>query len=703
MERPADGMEQDREVRVSREDEVQQLMNVKDPGWRWPTHERWWSELEGTWKTKETTSLTNSGKLRDGLKCPFEVTTLINEEDTRDVKVQLRSAYLIGILRKCLPHMAESLCSEEPEIDAKDLFLIWPALCQELELTQEGGSGGNDDMPKVEANGVALSDGKLVGNEGVTVLSCASEGEDDEDAFRHLHLVHLLRFLQEHFKDTSARFAWMKQEGVVSYNMLWAFFTPGLDVRRLCNLSGQACHAIVHSPGKYDHRSWAPDENAFIVKLNVMDYNAERYRKCFMNVKIEEFDGEVAFTSLSVCPWSLFSEEERHCMKETIEHRGGLFYACAMEEPFQFMHFRGSLGFYERAPNGCFQLRRVNADGRVMVDLLSLARANPEWPLGNAQPPIELMRGIERKDTGTHKQKKPSTEELRFAPAVVYGFSFSLKKWGCFDVGGLTKIFFNDRAYDLLVMENAKQKEMLRAIVSTHLSDKDERGRGLDMVAEKGEGCIVLCYGPPGTGKTLTAETLAETLHRPLWAISAFELGQEAGELEIHLRQVLSTALRWRAVVLLDEADAYLERRTSNVDIKRNLMTGVFLRLLEYYAGVLFLTTNRVRAFDQAFLSRISLCIRYPDLDDQRRSLIWQSLLGRAGLDAAQVTEAKVASLIQCGQPFNGREIRNIVTLAHTWARSHAQPLSLADVQDALQLVMQGSRELLEDFEESSL
>ncbi|KAI5065755.1 hypothetical protein GOP47_0018379 [Adiantum capillus-veneris] len=343
-----------------------------------------------------------------------------------------------------------------------------------------------------------------------------------------------------------------------------------------------------------------------------------------------------------------------------------------MEEPFHFMHFQGSLGYYERAPNGCFQLRRVNADGRVMVDLLSLARANPEWPLGNAQPPLDLMRGI---DKGTQKQEKPSAQELKFAPSVVYGFSFSLKKWGCFDVGGLRKISFNDRAYDQLVMESAKQKEMLRAIVATHLSQKDERGRGLDMVAEKGEGCIVLCYGPPGTGKTLTAETLAETLHRPLWAISAFELGQEAGELETHLRQVLSTALRWRAVVLLDEADAYLESRTSNVDIKRNLMTGVFLRLLEYYAGVLFLTTNRVRAFDQAFLSRISLCIRYSALDDQRRSLIWKSLLGRAGLDTSQVTETSIASLVLCGQPFNGREIRNIVTLANTWAESRAQPL----------------------------
>ncbi|KAI5065754.1 hypothetical protein GOP47_0018378 [Adiantum capillus-veneris] len=136
-----------------RKDEVQQLMDVKDPGWRWPTHEKWWSDLEGTWKTRETTGSNNSDNLRDGVVCPFEVTTLINEEDTRDVKVQLRSPYLVGVLRKCLPHVAETLCSEEPEIDAKDLFLIWPALRQELELTQEESTHGLDDIPQVHANG----------------------------------------------------------------------------------------------------------------------------------------------------------------------------------------------------------------------------------------------------------------------------------------------------------------------------------------------------------------------------------------------------------------------------------------------------------------------------------------------------------------------------------------------------------------------
>lgn len=58
--------------------------------------------------------------------------------------------------------------------------------------------------------------------------------------------------------------------------------------------------------------------------------------------------------------------------------------------------------------------------------------------------------------------------------------------------------------------------------------------------------------------------------------------------------------------MLLDEADVFLERRVNN-DIKRNAMVGVFLRLLEYHQGILFLTTNRVSTFDDAFNSRISV------------------------------------------------------------------------------------------------
>lgn len=44
-------------------------------------------------------------------------------------------------------------------------------------------------------------------------------------------------------------------------------------------------------------------------------------------------------------------------------------------------------------------------------------------------------------------------------------------------------------------------------------------------------------------------------------------------------------------------------------------MQTVFLRVLEYYAGILFLTTNRIGDFDEAFASRIHVSLYYPPLD----------------------------------------------------------------------------------------
>lgn len=60
----------------------------------------------------------------------------------------------------------------------------------------------------------------------------------------------------------------------------------------------------------------------------------------------------------------------------------------------------------------------------------------------------------------------------------------------------------------------------------------------------------------------------------------------------------------WRAVLLIDEADVFLERRSPH-DINGNAIVGVFLRVLEYCTGILFLTSNRVTTIDEAFRSRI--------------------------------------------------------------------------------------------------
>ncbi|KAJ5701520.1 P-loop containing nucleoside triphosphate hydrolase protein [Penicillium malachiteum] len=64
-------------------------------------------------------------------------------------------------------------------------------------------------------------------------------------------------------------------------------------------------------------------------------------------------------------------------------------------------------------------------------------------------------------------------------------------------------------------------------------------------------------------------------------------------------------------------------------DLKRNALVSVFLRVLDYYSGILFLTTNRVGIIDEAFKSRIHISLYYPHLDEHQSKRIWEINLQR--------------------------------------------------------------------------
>lgn len=76
----------------------------------------------------------------------------------------------------------------------------------------------------------------------------------------------------------------------------------------------------------------------------------------------------------------------------------------------------------------------------------------------------------------------------------------------------------------------------------------------------------------------------------------------------------------------------------------------------------MFLTTNRTKAIDDAFLSRMDLILRYPNLDDVARRTIWQNFLDRLGEDAHSITDADLEELKECN--VNGREIKNLIKTA---------------------------------------
>jgi SpoVK/Ycf46/Vps4 family AAA+-type ATPase len=109
------------------------------------------------------------------------------------------------------------------------------------------------------------------------------------------------------------------------------------------------------------------------------------------------------------------------------------------------------------------------------------------------------------------------------------------------------------------------------------------------------------------------------------------------------------------AILLLDEADVFLEQRSPD-NLTRNGLVSVFLRKLEYYEGILFLTTNRVSQFDEAILSRIHLMLRYDNLIQAARIHVW-NFLSRATTSSgdADITDKDLEELAI--YKLNGRQV----------------------------------------------
>ncbi|KAF7328981.1 p-loop containing nucleoside triphosphate hydrolase protein [Mycena venus] len=281
-------------------------------------------------------------------------------------------------------------------------------------------------------------------------------------------------------------------------------------------------------------------------------------------------------------------------------------------------------------------------------------------------------------------------EDLWLLPGRVNGFNLTQKIWSTFPVLEIGPVVFDENAWDHLVLD-PETKDLIKSLVQvTRNSNKVKSNIISDVITGKGGGLIAVLHGPPGTGKTLTAEAVAEHLKRPLYIVGPSELSTKPSVLEQKLKSILSLATAWDAVLLIDEADVFLEQRSLH-EIERNSLVSVALRVLEYHRGVLFLTTNRLKAFDVAFLSRFSIAIKYPEHDLNSRRVIWRKFFELAGVKTgdtagsgrmtptdmvklddpttvATITDAELDELAE--KPFNGRTIKNLVRTAQGLALS---------------------------------
>ncbi|KAL9633946.1 MAG: hypothetical protein Q9204_003195 [Flavoplaca sp. TL-2023a] len=213
---------------------------------------------------------------------------------------------------------------------------------------------------------------------------------------------------------------------------------------------------------------------------------------------------------------------------------------------------------------------------------------------------------------------------------------------------------------DLILAD--EKKHVIRTLVENHAKLADQRVP--DIVEGKGNGLVMLLHGPPGVGKSLTAECVARATSKPLFTVGVADIGTNSKTVENRLNKLFSLAAEWDAVLLIDEADVFMEQRGSNeATLERNALVSVLLRVLEYYEGILILTTNRVLSFDVAIQSRIHLAVMFHDLDEKQTKSVIKVHLAKQHQNLSEQERENFAMMAQACS-LNGRQIRNVISAA---------------------------------------
>lgn len=537
-------------------------------------------------------------------------------------------------------------------------------------------------------------------------------------AAKAAHLKVLVKYLDTDYEDTKNTLYPLLNANMITFDLLWALFKPNI-------IAYTPTYGNPDEPRAFKIE-YISKESSFMkgqwynIEGRYLEYDGKSFGMGTMASEVPAFKGARKITSLACYPLQYHHEADQ--VKERLIERGKKFVALRGMN----YRFHQGMAFYKKKRsiikvniNGRVMIdpaihRRINPNYPVSMvrpkdpELFNQpddSSADDECCCGAPESGSSHAYTLRRQDSDSPKiakyrvifdkggkprvarvetdengnvtmvkekvdqgddaevqdmaERDFTEEELLVASPVVLGFAFSEKLWLEFTISGVRDIEWNDDAFDSLVLPD-NQKTIVKALVESHTFHAAQSID--DVIQGKGRGLVAVLHGPPGTGKTLTAESIAELLRRPLYMVSAGELGTDSRTLEHELNKILDIAHSWGAVLLLDEADIFLEKRTIH-DIHRNALVSIFLRLLEYFQGIIFLTTNRVETFDDAFQSRIHVALRYGELTTKAKRSVWRMFLGKVqamdGLQSVEFSEKDFEALAR--HNLNGRQVRRLL------------------------------------------
>ncbi|KAH8175289.1 ATPase family associated with various cellular activities (AAA) domain-containing protein [Sarocladium implicatum] len=558
-----------------------------------------------------------------------------------------------------------------------------------------------------------------------------------------------------------------QDEVPVSFETLWTVFKPGdIVVSRPFLDEPQAF--IVHESMESGIKR---DEKPVHWKLICWSYDwtGKTFRRFPVELRVEYFRGTRRLDLLSVIPLKLVEKDKVDKLKQRGRH---FYDICIRERGSRVFQYSGEAilrasgigrvnltrasdnmegdsnwsasDFFRKilmeilGGDDFTNTTTVEIDGaeQVMIDALSFRQHGPgkhyqrpqQMPMGKVRfSSIEECRCAicQQNDYLAESQKtsydmdaedveKGFKEETQYmiCPPRVLGYHLSSKRWVELNVDRVQEAerIIDTSAFESLRMESGKSKALLKNLVTSHWKKKrsDNKGKMRDLMKGKGESLVILLYGPPGVGKTLTAESVAKASGKPLLSVTVADIGLDPEKVEQNLGHVFRLAASWEAIILFDEADVFLESRSSETaSLQRNSLVSELLRVLEYYDGMLILTTNRLRRFDHAVMSRINLAVRYPDLNHEQKKQIFMHFVRQLDEDAT-ADLARIERWIREEdtreelEGLNGRQIRNILfSAARMTSEQEGGKLSLEAITQLTQATKRFVTEIRADLDAS--
>ena len=373
--------------------------------------------------------------------------------------------------------------------------------------------------------------------------------ELEEDPITKEHVELFYKIFEEELRNDLAQKADLIRNGVITHSLIWSIFEPD-DV--VVNSVGGRTRGMLFCDDAIDCRT-----GAWVLGCRYIDFDGDYFGYREEEFKIPPFLGTMPITSLPLFPLKYHADSA--ATREKLIAQGKVW------EAHKGYHYKE----YEGTATGFVNEREIkyHVKSRVIIDTEAFNIFHPSETIrvqGEDEVPDEL-----------------NDEKRLIASVKVHGYSLKDKEWLQFYLDGAKDIEWHTNAFDSLVLpkEQENLKDLILAFAKAQSNQSDTFD---DIVQGKGRGIIMQLSGPPGVGKTLTAESVAEVMQVPLYAMSAGDLGSTAGKVEKRLKDILRMIPKWGAVLLLDEADVFMEARTTT-DLERNELVSIFLRMLEYY------------------------------------------------------------------------------------------------------------------------